>query len=521
MRSDKIVIVGGGSAGWMTAATLKKCFPFKEITVIESPTHPTVGVGESTLGQINEWFTLLDINEDDWMKFCDASLKLSIRFTDWAGKNTHSFHYPFGNAYLQGTEFNINDWYVKKALHPNTPVTDFVDCFFPAMQLVYQNKITTNSQNSFPEWRYDSDVAYHFDATKFGIWLRDNYCIPKGVNLINDSINENIVVDNNGVEYLTLNSGKKIFADLFIDCTGWKKLLISAVGTSFIKYDHYLPNNKAWATKIPYTNKDKELQPFTDCTALSNGWVWNIPLWSRIGSGYVFSDKFISTDQALLDFKEHLAIKYQPSLIEKLEFKIIDMDIGIHEKIFNKNVCAIGLSAGFIEPLESNGLFTVHEFLNQLIKTLSKQEINELDIDGFNRGCRGGYQSFAEFVGLHYSLSPRNDSAYWVDVTSRKIIQHEIIPGSYLNYGYENFLFERNIKNFYSVNSGGTCFIATGLGSFPITKFDLKRIGFRENFDFSKMNYIFENWSKNIEAWKNAALKCDTLHNFLKKKYNE
>ena len=329
MKTDKIVVVGGGSAGWMTAATLIKNFPNKKICVIESKDVPIVGVGESTLGQINEWLYTLGINEDDFMKDCDASLKLSIKFTDWGGKGTGAFHYPFGDPWAVGTKFGLNDWFIKKTMYPDTPTSDFVDCFYPAMPLVYQNKVIKNENNELPGFRYLSDVAYHFDATKFGAWLRDKFCIPRGVKHIVGTIKEEITTDDTGVQYLELTTGEKITADLYIDCTGWKSLLLKSLNVPFESYADILPNNAAWATRVPYTDKIKELEGYTNCTAIQNGWVWNIPLWSRIGTGYVFSDKYISKEDALEEFKDYLKndreVRIPEEVVDKLEFKFISM----------------------------------------------------------------------------------------------------------------------------------------------------------------------------------------------------
>ena len=167
-----------------------------------------------------------------------------------------------------------------------------------------------------------------------------------------------------------------------------------------------LPNDSAWATRIKYKNKEKELLPYTNCTAIENGWVWNIPLWSRVGTGYVYSSKFVDDETALKEFKKHLGQ-------EDLEFKKIKMRVGIHNRLWVKNVVAIGLSAGFIEPLESNGLFSVHEFLIKLVRNLGREKISQWDRDNFNYQCKHMFREFAEFVGLHYALSHRNDTEYW------------------------------------------------------------------------------------------------------------
>jgi len=404
-----ILIVGGGSAGWMTAATLIKTFPNKKITLIESPNIPTVGVGESTIGGIKLWTNYLGIDDKDFISKTDGSYKLSIKFTDFY-KEGESFHYPFGEPYLQNNIAKLNDWWFKKFSYPKTPYSDYADCHYPQMALVNQNKCFYNEDNIIP-FNFKKNTAYHFDATKFALWLRDNYAIPKGVKHIKEDI---ISIEQNKDGIKSLNNKYK--ADLFIDCTGFKSLLLSkTLNEPFESYADMLPNNSAWATRIPYIDKEKELVSYTNCTAIQNGWVWNIPLWSRIGTGYVYSDKFISDKDALIQFKEYLMKSEPYKLIpcDDLEFKNIKMRVGIHKRIWVKNVCAIGLAAGFIEPLESNGLFSVHEFLMILIRNLQREKVSQWDKDNFTFQCKKLFRNFAEFVALHYALSHRKDTEYW------------------------------------------------------------------------------------------------------------
>ena len=284
MKYDKIIIVGGGSAGWMTAATFIKCFPKKDITLIESPDFPTVGVGESTIGGIREWTDLLKLNDRDFMRHTDASYKLSIRFENFYKKGDGGFHYPFGRPFIKNNKFGNNDWYFKKLYKTDLHVSDYAESYYPQMALVKQNKICDNKDSKLENFRFYFDTAFHFDATKFGLWLKEHYCLPKGVKYISEDI-KTIEQDENGI--VSLN--KKHKADLYIDCTGFKSMLLSqTLKEPFNSYSHMLPNNKAWATRIPYKNKKKELNTYTNCTALNNGWVWSIPLWSRIGTGYVY-----------------------------------------------------------------------------------------------------------------------------------------------------------------------------------------------------------------------------------------
>jgi flavin-dependent dehydrogenase len=421
---NKIVIVGGGSAGWMAAATMIKKFPDLEIVCIESPNYPIVGVGESTIGGIRVWTNFLGIDEKDFMQYTEATYKLSIKFTDFYEKDYGSFHYPFGFPETSQTVFGINDWYIKKTLYPETPVSDYAETFYPALALANKNKISNNESGVFGNWRKDRDTAYHFDATKFGQWLKNNYCIPRGVNLIQDTVLD-IKLDDNGISKLILSSGIELSADLFIDCTGFKSMLLEgALDEEWDDFSNILPNNRAWATRIPYTDIEKEMEPYTNCTAIDNGWVWNIPSWERIGTGYVYSDKYVSPEQALLEFKEYLKSDKMTLVdpnrdVESFEFKDVKFRIGIHRRTFVKNVVAIGLSAGFIEPLESNGLYTTHEFLLKLIKTLSRKRITQSDIDMYNTVTRTMYVNFANFVSMHYALSNRNDTKYWQDISKR------------------------------------------------------------------------------------------------------
>ena len=301
--------------------------------------------------------------------------------------------------------------------------------------------------------------AYHFDATKFGLWLKNNYC--KKVKHIVEDINS-IEQDENGIKSLN----NKYTADLYIDCTGFKSLLLGkTLKEPFESYSDLLPNDSAWATKIPFKNKKKELVSYTNCTAIENGWVWNIPLWSRIGTGYVYSSKFVDDDSALKEFKKHIGR-------EDLEFKNIKMKVGIHNRLWVKNVVAIGLSAGFIEPLESNGLFSVHEFLIKLLRNIKREKISQWDKDNFNFQCKHLFKEFAEFVALHYALSHRDDTPYWKSLLN-KSWENSLINLSPKGIdGFRSFVTQRTFDYKFS-NTGGMHCIAAGMNWSPTDKTSL------------------------------------------------
>jgi tryptophan halogenase len=504
---NNILIVGGGSAGWMTAATLIKCFPNKNISLIESPNIPTVGVGESTIGQIRQWMAILDIKDEEFVPYTDASYKLSIKFTDFYKKG-ESFHYPFGSPNIDNNTHGLNDWWFKKIIHPETSYSDYAECVFPQMALVNENKFFLNEENTLP-FNYKKDAAFHFDASKFAIWLRDHYCLPKGVKHIKENIN---TIEQNDEGIKSFN--KKYKADLYIDCTGFKSLLLrETLKEEFISLKDLLPNNSAWATRMPYKNKEKQLEPFTNCTAIENGWVWNIPLWSRIGTGYVYSDNFISDDDALKQFKKYLKN-------EDLEFKNIKMRVGIHKRLWVKNVCAIGLSAGFIEPLESNGLFSVHEFLYYLVRNLKREKVSQFDKDNFTYCCRQIFDSFAEFVALHYALSHRDDTPYWKANLNKQWSKTLIDRIPTLKTGIDVAVINRGF-NYIHDPLGGISSIAAGMHWSPTDLESLRK--YHGIHDIKHWKNEFKNIVKNLNnkkiQWKKSVKNVNTLYKFLKNKY--
>jgi len=464
-----IVIVGGGSAGWMSAAMLIKEFPTYQITVIESPDIPIVGVGESTINGLRQYCNYLGINESSFLKFTDGSYKLSIKFTDFYKKDSGSFLYPFGIPDISGTRMGLNDWLVKKYAYPATPITDFAESYSPQAVMCKTNKFFKNINYSIMD-SYDSDLglAYHFDSMKFSAWLRDEYCIPRGVIHAVDTVID-IKSKENNIDELTVASGKKFTADLFVDCTGFKSLLLDkTLHEPFISYSDMLPNNSAWATQLPYEHKEIELEPVTNCTAISNGWVWNIPLWSRLGTGYVYSDKFITKEDALEEFKQYLQsnkmiVPRTREQVNNLKFKHIDIRVGIHKRTWVGNCVAIGLAAGFIEPLESNGLYTVHQFLFELIRALSRGTPSSWDRSAYNQVTFKMFNEFAEFVAMHYSLSRRDDSPYWQD-----IMKKDFFATSKHNPSIFASVVDNRTFNHQSPISGGYSWIQAGMNYLPL-----------------------------------------------------
>jgi len=407
-----------------------------------------------------------------------------------------------------------------KALYPDTPSTDFVKCYFPQSFLYENNKFSLNKYGEFESFDPQAEVAYHFDSTKFGNWLRDNYCLPRGVKHIIGTVTSAKICEE-GIDSLTLDIGKQIVGDLFIDCTGFQSLLLGQyLDEPFESYENMLPNNRAWAVQIPYINKRLELEPFTNCTAIDNGWCWNIPLWSRLGCGYVYSDKFVTPEDALEQFKKYLSsdkmvIPRNYNLLSNLNFKDIKMRVGTHKRTWVKNVVAIGLSAGFIEPLESNGLFTVQWYLYKLVKILLKNNVNQFDRDVYNAATRAIFNNFSEFVGLHYSLSKRTDTEYWKTIHNKVFSQELIDLAPTTTIGYSDFQNKKMFTNF-PIESRGITYIAVGMNSPFYDKVDLLFDYFgkppKKDIDNMKQNFELKK-----QKWQKQSENCEYLLDYLNK----
>ena len=237
----------------------------------------------------------------------------------------------------------------------------------------------------FRSFNFNQDTAYHMDAALFGNWLRDNICLPHGVIHIVDTVEHVIQREDASIEKIITKNGQHINGDLFIDCSGFRSILLDqTLNVPFISFHDTLLNDRAVATVIPYIDKDKEMENYTSCTAIEAGWVWNIPLWHRIGTGYVYSSKYATEEQAEEHFRRHLKsnrmIFPDAERAEAAEFRHIKIKHGVHKHAWVKNVVGVGLSNGFIEPLESTGLMLTHECITKLVRVLGMRKIGRAHV---------------------------------------------------------------------------------------------------------------------------------------------
>jgi tryptophan halogenase len=465
----KVVIVGGGSSGWMTAAALSKLCPHLEITLIESKKIGTVGVGESTLGHINRYLNLLGLKDEDWMKACNATYKNSIRFTNFRENKGESFEYPFINGYdLTDKHNGLQSWGEVATMYPDEyPPETFAEFYAPVNTLLAKyNKETKNENGELRHYDFPTNTAYHMDAGLFGEWLKDTVALPNGVvHEVGELHSFRKDPKGNLSQVLTVD-GRTFTGDLWIDCTGFRSLLLEEwMGSFFIPFENQLANDMAWACRIPYIDRDKEMHNVTDCHALDNGWVWNIPLWNRIGTGYVFSSRFCTPQEAQKEFRAHLA-KTDPKRAEEAEMFQVKIKHGYRHRAWKMNVVGVGLSYGFVEPLESTGLLTTHENIIRLIDVLNRRNgyVSRVEKEAFNLAAQLEVTGFRDFVACHYALSKRTDTPYWrwyTQINDLFPLQfNDFIPAMHTASNAIAAL----ASNHYNESTQGLAFIMAGMG---------------------------------------------------------
>jgi tryptophan halogenase len=430
MRTFKVMIVGGGTAGWMTAAYLRKALDRNiEIKVVESPSVNTIGVGEATFSTLQLFFQFLELKEEEWMPQCHASYKLGIKFVDWNQERRHFYH-PFQRyETIQGR--SLAEWWLKLKRFDEPfdyacfTVPSICDALRSPRYMdgrVFDHKVDGYLNGNGPEkvqvledLKIQYPYAYHFDAGLVAKFMA-GYARKRGVlHLMDDVLNVNLAPDGSIGSLTTKNNGE-LKADLYVDCTGFRGLLINkALGEPFISFSDSLLCDSAIAMQVPSDGKNEGINPYTTATALTCGWVWNIPLFQRIGTGYVYCSAFSSPEDAEAEFRSHLG-----SHSNGVKASHIKMRIGRNRNSWVKNCVAIGLSSGFVEPLESTGIFFIQHGIEELVNYFPSTEINEQSTKSYNKAVADCIDGVREFLTLHYVASSRADTPFW------KATKHDI-----------------------------------------------------------------------------------------------
>ncbi len=399
---SKVVIVGGGTAGWMTAAAMQKFFQpgFAKIELVESEEIGTVGVGEATLPTIYIFNNRLGINEADFMRKTMATFKVGIEFCDWGHIGNRFFH-GFGDFGAPIDAITPYQYWLK--LRGLGVDMDLGELCVPSVmaQLNRFAQPHPDPKNPFSAFLY----AYHFDAMLYARYLRE-YSEQLGVKRTNARIVDVKLRGEDGfIRSVVLDDGSEIEGDLFIDCSGFIGLLIEkALKTGYEDWTHWLPCDRALA--VPCESAGR-LTPFTRSTAREAGWQWRIPLQHRIGNGYVYSSKFIGDDDASRTLLANLDGK---TLAEPRGLRFTT---GRRRKFWNRNCVAIGLAAGFLEPLESTSIALIQNAIGRLLELFPDRDFHPMLEAEFNRQSEQEFERVRDFIILHYAFSKRTDSALW------------------------------------------------------------------------------------------------------------
>jgi tryptophan halogenase len=424
-RIRSIVIVGGGSSGWMTASYLNKALGDSvRITLVESSNIKTIGVGEATFSTIKLFFDYLDLEEYEWMPSCMAAYKLAIKFVNWNAEKRHFYH-PF-QRYETVRGFHLGDWWIK--LHRDRDLGPFdYACFVvPAMcdqkrsprfldGMVFDQKVQEHfrperafQKNVLADLKIQYPYAYHFNAALLANFLCD-FARKRGVKQIIDDVTHIQVAASGNIDHIKTKEHGNIAADLFIDCTGFRGMLVNeALGEPFIPFADSLLCDSACAFQVPRDIECDGIQPYTTATALSAGWVWTIPLYGRDGTGYVYSSRFLSKEQAEKEFRAFLG-----PASDGLVPNHIRMRVGRSRNSWVKNCVAIGLASGFVEPLESTGIFFIQHGIEELVAHLPNLTLDEELRKSYNKAVADCIDGVREFLTLHYYASSRADTPFW------------------------------------------------------------------------------------------------------------
>ncbi len=400
----KIVVMGGGSAGWMTAAALAHTLDAKravDITLIESDEIGRVGVGEATIPPIGMFNALLGIDEDEFLRETRGSIKLAIEFVNWT-RLGHRYFHPFGQFGFDIEAVKFHQFWRKLNMTGRVGGIEPYCLAAVAARLGKFSRPPNDPQSPLSTLKY----AYHFDAALYARFLR-RYAEARGVVRVEGKVAEVVQRGEDGfIQALVLEGGRRVEGEFFVDCTGFRGLLIEqTLKAGFVDWSHWLPCDRAVATQCE--SGSDAVTPFTRATAREAGWQWRIPLQHRIGTGYVFSSAHISDDEATATLLGNLD---GPALVDPW---ILRFKAGRRKKFWDKNVLAIGLAGGFMEPLESTSIHLIQAGITRLLALFPDTAFNPVEADEYNRLMTSQYERIRDFLILHYYATERDDTPFW------------------------------------------------------------------------------------------------------------
>lgn len=455
-KPQKIIIVGGGTAGWMAANLIATRWQDTEVVLVESKDIGIIGVGEGSTPHLKFFFDEIELKESDWMPHCNATYKNGITFDRWSSiAGFESYFHPFPaqtddvftvpmffsnlKARLQGKNVDA---------HPNSY---FLETY-----------LTHHSLGPIPADTFPFGVAYgyHFDSGLLGQFLAER-AMARGVTRVFGTLKEVVIAQDGSIESIRLDDDYTVTADLFVDCTGFQSLLMQrALKVNFKSFKENLFND---AAVVMPTEISDVIPPETRSTALSNGWAWKIPLTNRYGNGYVYSTDYSSSDEAEIELRGHLGMLDSDAPVRHLRMKV-----GRTEKHWEKNCVAIGLSQGFIEPLEATALALSMETITRFLKCFESGSYTCKYQDQFNREINEKFDGVRDYIVCHYKVNQRYDTSYWKDNASNTNISSSLSHILHLWKNSDDFsrdMYANKLTGSYQPKSWA-CLLA-GYGVFP------------------------------------------------------
>lgn len=409
----KVVVVGGGTSGWLCASYLASVLgrtQSVDVVLVEAPDIGVIGVGEATIPSLVSTIAALGITESELLRNVDGAFKQAIRFEGWAqGDGTaadyfyHPFHKPPDVDVIAAAQY--------VAMHPGLGLDAYAKMATP--QTMACDSFKAPGVVGGPD-EGKLTYAYHLDAVKFGQFLRTRF-EGKGVVRVEGHVTGALRNSAGDISAVVLKDERKITGDLFVDCSGFRGLLINqALDVPFRSFSRWLPCDKALAVSVPYI-KGQRILPYTRAVAQKNGWIWDINLASRRGVGHVYSSEYTSASAAAAELRRFLG----PAWSDELTTREISIRVGRNERLWAHNCVAIGLSGGFIEPLESTGIYLSEIGIKYLVDHWPSGAITDAHRWGYNKLMEGAYDEVLAFVFMHYYTSRRADTAFWQDFKAR------------------------------------------------------------------------------------------------------
>lgn len=467
-----VVILGGGTAGWMTASYLSKMFgKTVDITLIEADTIPKIGVGEATVPNLQRaFFDFLGIPEDEWMRECNASFKGAVKFVNWRKApdergNNHFYHH-FG-LIPNCDNVPLSQYWRLRRESGNDEAMDYA-CYMQSQ--ILDNNMSPRMLDGTRTMAY----AWHFDAHLVAAYLR-KLAIGWGVHHVVDELGSVEHHPDGRIAALLTKHKGRYEGDLFIDCSGFRGLLINeAMGEPFLDMKNHLFCDSAVAASVPHDDEANGIEPYTSAIAMKHGWTWKIPMLGRFGSGYVYGSDFVSKDEATEEFLKLWNLNPSQTKLNHLRFRT-----GRNRRAWVKNVVSIGLASCFLEPLESTGIYFIYAAIYQLTKHFPDKSFNQVVIDRFNEEIENMFDDCRDFVQAHYFTTSRDDTPFWLankndlhlsDNMKQKMATYKSgLPVNMPITDEANYYssFEAEFRNFWT-NSSYYCIFA-GMGWLPDT----------------------------------------------------